>query len=56
MMQLGQAAGTAAALAEKSSADLPDVQITELRAALRAQRVELDWPRQEETIAYISSE
>jgi len=56
MMQLGQAAGTAAALAERSSADLPDVQITELRAALRAQRVELDWPRQEETIAYISSE
>ncbi len=44
MMQLGQAAGTAAAIAVNSRADFPDVPPDVLRAALRDQHVMLDWP------------
>ena len=44
MMQLGQAAGTAAVLALDRGVDLPDVPADALRAGLRAQRVQLEWP------------
>jgi hypothetical protein len=44
MMQLGQAAGTAVALARTLKVDLPSVPPDALRAQLRAQSVQLDWP------------
>jgi hypothetical protein len=44
MMQLGQAAGTAVALARDTGADLPGVPPERLRAALRTRHVQLDWP------------
>ena len=56
MMQLGQAAGTAAALARELSVDLPEVPPKKLRAALRAQHVELEWPRDTVVQAYIARE
>ncbi len=56
MMQLGQAAGTAVALAATSSVDLPDVPPQKLRAALRAQHVELEWPREVDIRAHIARE
>ena len=56
MMQLGQAAGTAAALAKELSVDLPDVPPERLRAALRAQHVELTWPREAAMQTYIARE
>jgi hypothetical protein len=56
MMQLGQAAGTGAALAAELSVDLPDVPPEKLRAALRAQHVELEWPRESDVQAYIMQE
>jgi hypothetical protein len=56
MMQLGQAAGTAAALALELSVDLPNVPPKKLRAALRAQHVELEWPREAVVQAYIERE
>ncbi|NIA14589.1 MAG: FAD-dependent oxidoreductase [Nitrospiraceae bacterium] len=56
MMQLGQAAGTAAALARGASVDLPQVPADRLRAVLREQRVELDWPRSAALDAYLRRE
>jgi hypothetical protein len=56
MMQLGQAAGTAAALARAASRELPDVNAAELRAELRAQHVQLDWPLPDELREYVSEE
>ncbi len=57
MMQLGQAAGTAAALAVKGSftsfAALPSA---ELRASLLAQHVELTWPRSAALLAHLTAE
>ena len=50
MMQLGQAAGTAAALAKRLSVALPEVPSDELRQALRAQHVQLDWPLSDELL------
>jgi hypothetical protein len=47
MMQLGQAAGTAAALARELKVDLPDVPPEHLRSALRQQNVQLDYPMPE---------
>ncbi len=47
MLALGQAAGTAAALAREGQCMLPDVPTESLRAALRAQRVQLEWPMPE---------
>ncbi len=44
MMQLGQAAGTAAGLTLEAGTDLPDVAPEDLREALRAQHVQLEWP------------
>jgi hypothetical protein len=57
MMQLGQAAGTAAALA--SAAKLPafaDVPPAQLRASLASQHVELSWPRPPELLHYLQDE
>ena len=45
MMQLGQAAGTAAALSQRLHVDLPKVPPKKLRESLKAQHVELAWPR-----------
>jgi hypothetical protein len=57
MMQLGQAAGTAAALAARramnSYAALPPA---ELRASLAAQNVELTWPRSPALLAHLAAE
>ncbi len=56
MMQLGQAAGTAAALAKKLGVDLPDVPAGPLRAALVEQHVQLEHPMPEALRAYLSQE
>lgn len=47
MMQLGQAAGVAAALARQPGTDLPAVRPAELRAELRRQHVQLEHPMPE---------
>ncbi len=44
MIQLGQASGTAVALALKTGCALPDVPPAALRDRLREQHVQLDWP------------
>jgi hypothetical protein len=54
MMQLGQAAGTAAALAKELGVDLPDVPPDRLRAALRAQHVQLDHPMPADLAAHLA--
>ena len=54
MMQLGQAAGTAAALAKELGVDLPDVPPDRLRAALRAQHVQLEHPMPPELAAHLA--
>lgn len=56
MIQLGQAAGTATALARQLNVELPDVPPDKLRAALREQHVELDWPRTPAIEAYLTWE
>jgi len=56
MVQLGQAAGTAAALAKTLSVDLPNVPPEQLRAALQRQHVELQWPRAAEVRAHVVQE
>jgi len=43
-MQLGQAAGTAAAIALDQGLDLPAVPPGVLQARLREQHVQLEWP------------
>ncbi|AHF94646.1 hypothetical protein OPIT5_22640 [Opitutaceae bacterium TAV5] len=54
MMQLGQAAGTAAALAIRHRCDSPaDVSPGLLRESLIGQHVELSWPRSEEMVRYL---
>ena len=53
MMQLGQAAGTAAALAADLGVALPGVPAEPLRKALREQNIELDWPRPAELEQYL---
>lgn len=53
MMQLGQAAGTAAVLAKTLAVDLPDVPPAALRRELRAQHVEVGWPRPTALAAYL---
>ncbi len=45
MLQLGQAAGIAVALAKELTLDLPDAPPGRLCAILRDQDVELQWPR-----------
>lgn len=54
MMQLGQAAGTAAALAKDLGVDLPDVPAGRLRAALRGQHVQLDHPMPSDLAAHLA--
>jgi hypothetical protein len=44
MMQLGQAAGTATALAKRFQVELPDVPPDHLRQTLREQHVQLEYP------------
>jgi hypothetical protein len=56
MMQLGQAAGTAAGLASQHSVDLPEVPPEKLRPSLANQHVELTWPRSSEMEAYLRDE
>jgi hypothetical protein len=56
MMQLGQAAGTAAVLAAGRGCDLPDVPPEALRADLRAQHVQLDWPLPADLLRHVESE
>lgn len=57
MMQLGQAAGTAAALAmQRGLEDLAALPGSDLRASLAVQHVELAWPRSSELIAHLSNE
>jgi hypothetical protein len=57
MMQLGQAAGTAAALAQQEHlSSFADVAPGKLRRSLAAQHVELTWPRSARLIAYLRNE
>jgi hypothetical protein len=56
MMQLGQAAGTAAALAKELKVDLPEVPSERLRAALRKQHVQLEHPLPAELRRYLTKE
>ena len=48
MMALGQAAGTAVALAKRLGVALPDVPSDQLRQALREQHAQVDWPTPQE--------
>lgn len=57
MMQLGQAAGTAASLAKQNHlTTFADVPSNELRASLAEQHVELTWPRSPELLAHLQTE
>jgi arylsulfatase A-like enzyme len=56
MMQLGQAAGTAASLAKELNVDLPAVPPDRLRAALRQQHVQLEHPMTDEMRAYLTNQ
>jgi hypothetical protein len=56
MMQLGQAAGTAVALAHERSLDLPEVPSGVLRDRLRAQHVQLDHPMSDALRAYLGND
>jgi arylsulfatase A-like enzyme len=56
MMQLGQAAGTAAALAKALNVDLPAVPADRLRDALRRQHVQLEHPMTDALRAYLQKE
>jgi uncharacterized protein YdhG (YjbR/CyaY superfamily) len=57
MMQLGQAAGTAVAIAKREKLDaLHLVPSERLRAELQRQHVELSWPRPPELVDYLSAE
>ena len=44
MIQLGQAAGTAAAIARRTGVDVAQVRAPELRRSLTQQHVQLEWP------------
>jgi hypothetical protein len=57
MMQLGQAAGTAAALAVRAKlTSFAALTPTELRASLATQHVELSWPRPPALLAHLAAE
>lgn len=56
MMQLGQAAGTAAAPAQEQDVDLPNVPPEALRPRLREQHAQLEWPMPEELVGYLKDE
>jgi hypothetical protein len=53
MMQLGQAAGEAAALATQRGVAFPDVDPGRLRDRLRAEHVGLSWPPGPEMLGYL---
>jgi hypothetical protein len=55
-MQLGQAAGTAVALAKELKIEVPDVPAERLRESLRGQHVQLEHPMPEELRAYLQTE
>ncbi len=56
MMQLGQAAGTAAAMALEGGIDARDVPADALREALRRQRVQLEWPLSDELREWLADQ
>jgi hypothetical protein len=56
MMQLGQAAGTAVALAQQLGCDARDVPPPLLQQALRQDHVQLEWPMPPELAAYLAQE
>ncbi len=56
IMQLGQAAGTAAALAHTRGTDLPEAPAEALREALRRQHVLVDWPMPAELADWLADE
>ncbi len=56
MMQLGQAAGTAVAIAKEAQMDLPDVPAGRLREALREQHVQLEHPMPAALRAHLADE
>ncbi|MEI7728367.1 MAG: FAD-dependent oxidoreductase [Verrucomicrobiota bacterium] len=56
MMQLGQAAGTAVAVARELKVDLPDVPPERLRTALRQQHVQLEHPMPDELRRYLTND
>ena len=56
MMELGQAAGTAAGIAKDMDIPLSDVPVEKLRDALRTQQVQLGWPMPEELKQYLDKE
>jgi hypothetical protein len=57
MMQLGQAAGTAAALVARGAyTSFAALSAAELRASLLAQNVELTWPRSPALLAHLAAE
>ncbi len=55
MMQLGQAAGTAVALAKQLNVELPDVLPGQLRDALRKQHVQLEYPMPPDLRDYLAN-
>ena len=56
MIQLGQAAGTAAALAAEGGICAASVSVGELRARLGEQHVQLEWPLTDELRGHILDE
>ena len=56
MMQLGQAAGTAAALGGRGGIDPAGIPAAALREALQEQHVQLDWPIPEALKAHLTGE
>lgn len=56
MMQLGQAAGTAAAVARELAVELPAVPAAKLRASLREQHVQLEHPMPAQLRAWLADE
>lgn len=56
MIQLGQAAGTAVALAQRLEVDLPDLPPEALRGALREQHVQLEHPMPDGLRDYLAEE
>jgi len=56
ILQLGQAAGVACALARDAGGELPEVDVRALRARLRAQHVALDWPFDAELARFLQDE
>lgn len=56
MMQLGQAAGTAAALAKAAGVDICETPAAPLRQSLRDQHVQLEWPTPPELLEHLRDE